>query len=62
MTPVEEEPDLSNLDRWYQRDAGEIVGKFKLYRVALRDEKAAEPVRVSDALENRKTAAATPVQ
>jgi hypothetical protein len=50
VTPITEEPDLANLDRWYQRDAGEIVGKFKLYRVALRDEKVAlskptEPAR-----------------
>src|SRR5262245_26229284 len=44
VTPLDEEPDLSNLDHWYQRDAGEIVGKFKLYRVSLRDEKVAKSV------------------
>jgi hypothetical protein len=31
-------PDLSNLDRWYQRDAGEQVGDYTLYRVQLRTE------------------------
>jgi hypothetical protein len=28
--------DLSNLDRWYERDAGEKIGKYVLYRVKLR--------------------------
>ena len=28
--------DLSNIDRWYERDAGERVGEFTLYRVRLR--------------------------
>jgi hypothetical protein len=30
------EPDYANLDRWYQRDAGERVGNFIMYRVKLR--------------------------
>jgi hypothetical protein len=29
---------LPNFDRWYERDAGERVGHFTLYRVRLRDE------------------------
>ncbi len=29
-------PDLSNLDRWYERDAGERVGPFTIYHVRLR--------------------------
>jgi hypothetical protein len=29
-------PDLSNLDRWYQRDEGEQIDDFVLYRVQLR--------------------------
>ncbi len=29
-------PGLSNLDRWYIRDAGERIGIFTLYRVSLR--------------------------
>lgn len=29
--------DLANLDRWYQRDGGERVGSFILYRLKLRD-------------------------
>jgi len=28
--------DFENLDRWYQRDAGERLGPFTLYRVALK--------------------------
>jgi hypothetical protein len=28
--------DLSRLDRWYERDAGETIGDFTLYRVRLR--------------------------
>jgi len=29
-------PDFANLDRWYERDAGERIGEFILYRVKLR--------------------------
>jgi hypothetical protein len=29
--------DFTNLDRWYQRDAGERIGNFMLYRLKLRD-------------------------
>ncbi len=36
VTTTEAAPDFSNLDRWYERDAGESVGRFKLYRVRLR--------------------------
>jgi hypothetical protein len=37
VTPAEAEPDLANLDRWYERDEGERFGGYKLYRVRLRD-------------------------
>jgi len=30
--------ELSVLDHWYERDAGEIIGKYTLYRVRLRGE------------------------
>jgi hypothetical protein len=30
--------DLSNLDKWYTRDAGEVIGKYTLYRLRLRKE------------------------
>ncbi|NOT47552.1 MAG: hypothetical protein HOP17_07350 [Acidobacteria bacterium] len=33
----EADTDLSVLDRWYERDAGEVIGKYTLYRVRLRD-------------------------
>jgi hypothetical protein len=36
ITPAEGGPDLSNLDRWYQRDKGETVDGYTLYRVQLR--------------------------
>lgn len=36
VTTTEAAQDLSNLDRWYERDAGERIGLFTLYRVRLR--------------------------
>jgi hypothetical protein len=36
VTHADGEPDLRNLDRWYERDAPERHGKFTLYRVRLR--------------------------
>ena len=36
IVPVTKVPDLTNLDRWYERDAGEVIGDYKLYRVRLR--------------------------
>jgi len=37
VIPAEGGFDLSNIDRWYERDAGERVGAYTLYRVRLRD-------------------------
>ena len=36
IVPAAKEPDLTNLDRWYERDAGEVVGDYRLYRTRLR--------------------------
>lgn len=36
IVPVEKGPELSNLDRWYQRDGGELIGDYRLYRLRLR--------------------------
>ncbi len=36
IVPADGSIDLSNLDRWYQRDEGEHVGDHLLYRVQLR--------------------------
>jgi hypothetical protein len=36
IVPAEAEPDLSNLDRWYRRDAGTELGIFKVYRLTPR--------------------------
>ena len=36
VTATEAAIDFSNLDRWYERDAGERVGRFTLHRVRLR--------------------------
>jgi hypothetical protein len=36
VTHADGEPDLKNLDRWYERDVGERLGKFILYRVRIR--------------------------
>lgn len=37
IVPEGDKHDLANLDRWYERDAGERVGNYMLYRVRLRD-------------------------
>ncbi|HMF55502.1 MAG TPA: hypothetical protein VK619_04020, partial [Pyrinomonadaceae bacterium] len=42
ITPTEDEPDFANLDEWYERDAGEHIGGFTLYRVKLRPEEEQE--------------------
>jgi hypothetical protein len=34
---ADSQPDYANLDRWYQRDAGERIGGFLLYRLKLRE-------------------------
>ena len=34
---AEDKFDFNNLDRWYERDAGERVGDYVLYRLRLRD-------------------------
>jgi hypothetical protein len=36
VTWAQDNPDFANLDRWYERDQGERVGNFMLYRVKLR--------------------------
>lgn len=36
VTPTDNAPDFSNLDLWYERDAGERVGKFVIYRLRIR--------------------------
>ncbi len=36
IVPAEGGPSLSNLDRWYERDKGERVSDYLLYRVRLR--------------------------
>jgi hypothetical protein len=36
VVPESEELDFANLDRWYERDAGEHVGGFVLYQLKLR--------------------------
>ncbi len=28
--------DLTNLDKWYERDGGEVIGKYTLYKLSLR--------------------------
>lgn len=41
VTADDEQLEFSNLDQWYERDAGERLGAFTLYRLKLRDEKEA---------------------
>lgn len=33
----EADTDLSIVDKWYERDEGEVIGKYTIYRVRLRD-------------------------
>ena len=37
VIPSGDESRLANLDRWYERDAGEQIGKFTLYHLKLRN-------------------------
>lgn len=37
MVRADEERDFANLDRWYERDSGERVGPYTLYRISLRN-------------------------
>ncbi len=32
------QPDMTNLEKWYELDRGEVIGKFILYRASLRGE------------------------
>ena len=36
VTSADEKVDLSNLDLWYERDAGQRVGAYTLYRLKMR--------------------------
>ncbi|MDX6694444.1 MAG: hypothetical protein QOF02_2047 [Blastocatellia bacterium] len=36
VTPADGATDLKNIDRWYERDAGERLGQYMLYRLKLR--------------------------
>jgi hypothetical protein len=36
VAPAWQKPDFTNLDRWYERDAGERAGDFIIYRLRLR--------------------------
>lgn len=36
ITPVDPAFDFSNIDRWYERDAGEHIGAYTLHRLKLR--------------------------
>ena len=37
VVQADSHPDYANLDRWYQRDAGERIGNFILYRLRLKE-------------------------
>ena len=53
ITQTGHETNLSNLERWYRRDAGERVGEFTLYRLQLRnDVSSSEISRMDKALSN----------
>jgi hypothetical protein len=37
VTPADGKFDFTNIDRWYERDAGERVGAYTLYHLKLRE-------------------------
>ncbi len=37
VTDSEDEPDLSNLDKWYVRSPAERIGRFNLYKLTLKE-------------------------
>jgi hypothetical protein len=59
VVPVDETPDLSNLDRWYQREAAEQVGKFLVYRVSLRERPPEIAERTESGIETREVGSTT---
>ena len=36
ILPAKDEKGLANLDRWYQRDDGTVLGSFRVYKLVLR--------------------------
>jgi hypothetical protein len=46
--------DLSNFDRWYERESCEVVGAFNVCRVSLRDQRMTQPKSASDDLSNKR--------
>jgi hypothetical protein len=38
VMPKDQEVDLSNLEKWYRRDQGEVLGKFTLYKLEVKAE------------------------
>jgi hypothetical protein len=38
----EADTDLTNLDKWYERDGGEVIGKYTLYRLRLKQKAASK--------------------
>jgi len=38
ITSAEREPNLANIDRWYERDLGERLGTYHLFRLKLRNQ------------------------
>jgi hypothetical protein len=55
MVPVKDQCNLSNLDHWYLRDAGEPVGAFTLYRLHPRGESPSINASYSESEAGRKT-------
>ena len=37
VVSTQSEPSYENIDRWYERDRGEVLGKFVLYRLKLKE-------------------------
>ncbi len=51
----DEKVNLKNLDRWYERDSGERIGKFILYRTKLRSDSDQTSKSAMTGIESRVT-------
>jgi hypothetical protein len=54
VTSTADHSNLSNFDRWYVRDSCEVVGRFDLCRVSLRDRKLVQRVSSPDEISDKK--------
>lgn len=59
VTHTADHSNLSNFDRWYERDGCEVVGTFNVCRVVLRDQRLAQRTSASDDLSDKRNSDGT---